>query len=106
MDKVYAPRALQASWQRVRSNRGCGGVDRETVQRFFRYADERLASLAPALRDERYRPLPVRRVYIPKPDGRERPLGIPAVRDRIVQGALRNVLEPIFEHEFCEHRQE
>ncbi|MFH1747688.1 MAG: group II intron reverse transcriptase/maturase [Planctomycetota bacterium] len=103
MDKVYAPRALTASWQQVRSNRGSGGVDRETVQQFSRHAEKRLGSLSQSLKDGSYQPLPVRRVYIPKPDGARRPLGIPAVRDRIVQGALRNVLEPIFEGEFCEH---
>lgn len=103
MDKVYAPRALSASWQQVRSNRGSGGVDRETVQQFSRHAEKRLGSLSQSLRVGGYQPLPVRRVYLPKPDGSRRPLGIPAVCDRVVQGALRNVLEPIFEREFGEH---
>jgi RNA-directed DNA polymerase len=103
VDKVYAPRALAAAWERVRANRGSGGVDRETVQRFSRHAEERLSRLNESLKNGTYRPLAVRRVWIPKPDGRQRPLGIPAVRDRIVQTALRNALEPIFEAEFAEY---
>jgi RNA-directed DNA polymerase len=78
-------------------------VDGETVEQFSRHAEERLAKLSDHLQDGTYQPLPVRRVFIPKSDGRRRPLGIPAVCDRIVQTALRNVLEPIFEVEFCEH---
>ena len=103
IDKVYASRSLEAAWRKVRSNRGSGGVDRETVQRFSRHAAERLDKLSKALEAGSYQPLPVRRVWIPKSDGRQRPLGIPAVRDRVVQTALRNALEPIFEAEFCEH---
>ena len=103
MDKVYAPRALGAAWERVRSNRGSGGVDGETVQRFSRHEEDRLCKLSESLKAATYQPLSVRRVWIPKPDGRRRPLGIPAVRDRVVQTALRNVLEPIFEAEFCAH---
>ena len=103
IDKVYASRSLEAAWQKVRSNRGSGGVDRETVQQFSRHAEERLSKLSDVLKTGSYQPLPVRRVWIPKPDGRRRPLGIPAVRDRVVQTTLRNVLEPIFEASFCEH---
>jgi RNA-directed DNA polymerase len=103
IDKVTSLRGLQAAWAQVRSNRGSGGVDRETVDQFQRAAESRLSKLSGQLKDGRYQPLAVRRVYIPKPDGRERPLGIPAVRDRIVQSALRHVLEPVFEREFCEH---
>lgn len=103
IDKVYSMGSLRASWQRVRSNRGSSGVDSQTVERFARDADQRLARLSQSLKDGSYRPLPVRRVYIPKPGGRRRPLGIPAVADRIVQGSLRNVLEPIFERRFCPH---
>ena len=103
MDKVYSPRALESAWNQVKSNRGSGGVDRETVQQFESQAEPRLRELSEALKNETYRPLPVRRVYIPKADGRKRPLGIPAVRDRIVQASLRSVLEPIFEREFSEH---
>lgn len=103
MDKVYAPRTMATAWRQVRANRGSGGVDCETVERFDRQAEGRLSQLSQSLREGTYQPMPVRRVYIPKPDGRQRPLGIPAVRDRIVQAALRNVLEPIFEKGFSEH---
>ena len=103
IDKVYASRSLEAAWQKVRSNRGSGGVDRETVQRFSRHAEQRLDKLSKALETGTYQPLLVRRVWIPKTDGRRRPLGIPAVRDRVVQTAVRHVLEPIFEAAFCEH---
>ena len=103
VDKVESLRALRAAWAKVRANRGSGGVDGQTVQQFAQGMEERLTALSVALRTGSYQPLPVRRVYIPKPDGRKRPLGIPAVRDRVVQTALRNVLEPIFEQTFCEH---
>jgi RNA-directed DNA polymerase len=103
IDKVTSARGLSAAWERVRANHGSGGVDRETVQQFSHQAEARLNELSERLKNGTYEPLPVRRVYIPKPDGKQRPLGIPAIRDRIVQGALRNVLEPIFEREFCEH---
>ena len=103
MDKVYAPRALSAAWERVRSNRGSGGVDGVTVQRFARHAETKLTRLHERLEAGSYAPMPVRRTWIPKADGQQRPLGIPAIEDRIVQTALRNVLEPIFEKTFCEH---
>jgi len=103
IDKVTSLRALTAAWGRVLANRGCGGVDHETVQQFSREAMSRLPELSERLRNGTYEPMPVRRTYIRKLDGKQRPLGIPAVRDRIVQSALRNVLEPIFEREFCEH---
>jgi len=103
IDKVTSIRALGAAWQRVQANRGSGGVDRETVQQFSRRVETGLNDLSERLRNGTYQPMPVRRVYIPKPDGKQRPLGIPTIRDRIVQAALRNVMEPIFEREFCEH---
>ena len=103
IDKVTSPRGLRAAWAQVQRNQGSGGVDRETIDQFQREAETRLSKLSEQLKDGTYQPLAVRRVYIPKPDGKKRPLGIPAVRDRVVQAALRNVLEPIFEREFCEH---
>jgi RNA-directed DNA polymerase len=103
IDKVYARPALAAAWRQVQANRGAAGVDRESVQRFARHAEVKLTKLSEQLRLGTYQPQAVRRVYIPKGGGRDRPLGIPAVRDRVVQSALRNVLEPIFEREFHEH---
>jgi RNA-directed DNA polymerase len=87
-------------WQ----NGGSAGADGQTVAHFERKAEAELARLHEQLRANTYRPQPVRRAWIAKPGSREqRPLGIPAVRDRIVQGALRHVLEPIFETDFAEH---
>lgn len=100
-DKVYRPANLKAAWARVAANGGSSGVDRMTIDEFSKDADKRLEQLSEALRNGTYKPLPVRRMYIPKPGSHEkRPLGIPAVIDRIVQTALRNVIEPIFEKEF------
>ncbi len=104
IDKVYALRNLRAAFARVKANDGAAGVDRVTTDRFESDLDANLDKLHRALRDGIYRPQAVRRVWIDKPGGREqRPLGIPTVRDRVVQTALRNVLEPIFERDFAEH---
>ena len=99
-DKVYALRNLQAAWERVRANRGAPGVDGMTIEQFAEGAEERLQQLSQDLRAKTYRPQPVRRVFIPKGDGGQRPLGIPTVRDRIVQQALLQVLAPLFEAKF------
>ena len=103
-DKTYAPANLASAFAKVWRNGGSAGADAQTVAHFARHAEEELSGLAEQLREGTYRPQPVRRAWIPKPGSREkRPLGIPAVRDRIVQGALRHVLEPIFETDFAEH---
>jgi RNA-directed DNA polymerase len=100
-DKVYRLSNLKAAWKRVEANKGGGGVDKMSIATFAKNAEERLGKLSEALRTGTYKPLPVRRTYIPKPGSREqRPLGIPTIIDRIVQTALRNVIEPIFENEF------
>jgi len=102
IDKVWTPANLEAAWRQVQANGGAGGVDHQTVARFGRYVAQELASLGTALRENRYCPHGVRRVYLPKPGSREkRPLGIPTVRDRVVQAALRQVIEPIFEATFA-----
>jgi len=103
-DKTYAPANLTSAFHKVWKNGGSAGADEQTVAHFGRRAEEELQRLHEQLRDGTYRPQPVRRAWIDKPGSKEkRPLGIPAVRDRIVQGALRHVLEPIFETEFAEH---
>ena len=97
IDKVYAPAALAAAWAKVHANRGAAGVDRQSVERFAARAEDYLAELASDLRTGHYRPQAVRRVDIPKGDGKTRPLGIPTVKDRIVQTAVKFAIEPIFE---------
>jgi RNA-directed DNA polymerase len=99
IDKVSRFETLALGWAQVERNAGATGVDRMSVERFAQGRDCYLAELAQALRDGSYRPQPVRRVYIPKGKG-QRPLGIPAVKDRVVQAALKLVIELIFEHEF------
>jgi RNA-directed DNA polymerase len=102
IDKVYARETLKLAWMKVEANRGAAGVDGQSVERFAAKADIYLSELATALRQGRYRPQAVKRVEIPKGDGRMRPLGIPTVKDRIVQQAVRLVIEPIFESRFCD----
>ena len=103
MDKVYALANLRAAFAEVKANGGAAGVDHQTVEMFERHRDENLERLSQSLKDGSYRPQAVRRVWIPKPGSVEkRPLGIPTVRDRVVQAALRHVLEPIFERDFAE----
>ena len=103
VDKTYAPANLASAFAKVWRNDGSAGADAQTIAHFARHAEVELARLHEQLRDGAYRPQPVRRAWIPKPGSKEkRPLGIPAVRDRIVQAALRHVLEPIFETEFAE----
>lgn len=102
IDKVYRPTTLRMAWQRVLRNRGAAGVDRQSVDAFGAHAERYLGELSEALRTGRYRPQPIRRVEIPKAPGQTRPLGIPTVKDRIVQTAMRLVIEPIFEAEFSD----
>jgi RNA-directed DNA polymerase len=102
MDKVCAPKTLMAAWMKVRANKGAAGVDGQSTGRFAAKADLYLSELSAALREGSYRAQTVKRVDIPKGDGRTRPLGIPTVKDRIVQQAVRLAIEPIFEREFRE----
>ena len=101
-DKVGDRQTLEASWRAVARNQGAAGVDGQSVQRFAAQAERYLDELAADLQAGRYQPNDVRRTYIPKAGGGQRPLGIPTVKDRIVQGAVKRVLEPIFEWEFLD----
>jgi RNA-directed DNA polymerase len=100
VDKVIRPTTLEAAWRKVARNKGAAGVDGQSIERFATQAERYLQELHLSLREGSYRPQPVKRVEIPKADGRTRPLGIPTVKDRIVQTALKMAIEPIFEVQF------
>jgi len=100
-DHIWRPDTLQEAWRRVRSKQGAAGVDGQRIAEIEQGGVESfLEALGTALREKQYRPEVVRRRYIPKADGRKRPLGIPTVRDRVAQMAAKLVLEPIFEADF------
>jgi RNA-directed DNA polymerase len=104
IDKVYAAKTLNAGWRRVARNGGSAGVDGERIKDFKQCVEKRLSSLSEQLRQDQYEPSPIRRVFIPKLGSHElRPLGIPTIRDRVAQTALRSVIEPIFERDFAAH---
>lgn len=103
VDKVYALPNLRAGFNKVKSNGGAAGEDHQRIEMFERYLEENLGKLSRMLKEGTYRPQAIKRVWIPKPGSKEkRPLGIPTVRDRVVQAALLNVLGPIFERGFAE----
>ena len=103
IDKVYRIANLQSAFNQVWRNRGSAGVDGQSIQQFEAQEEQQLQELSQELQSKTYRPAAVKRVWIPKPGSTEkRPLGIPVVRDRVVQTALRNVIEPIFERDFAE----
>jgi len=100
VDKAECPASLEAAWRKVARNQGAAGVDGQSIERFAAQSERYLRELGESLRDGSYRPSPIKRVEIPKGDGRTRPLGIPTVKDRIVQTALKMTIEPIFEVQF------
>ena len=104
-DKLYREDILSHAWRLVRSNRGSPGMDGisfEAIESGIG-VETFLRDLARDLKDKTYRAQPVRRVMIPKADGSQRPLGIPTLRDRVAQMAVKLIIEPIFEADFCEH---
>jgi len=101
IDKVFSLKNLWSSWAKAAKNKGAPGVDGITIDRYEKDVEANLVHLSEQLRAGTYQPKPIRRTFIPKADGTKRPLGIPTVRDRIVQGAVRHVIEPIFEKEFA-----
>jgi len=109
IDRMYDPRLLGTAWERLNQSKSGAarqrgaGVDGVTMEQFGQRAGEEIGRLAQELRDGNYRPKPVRRHYIPKPGShKKRPLGLPSVRDKVVQEALRSLIEPIFESEFLD----
>ena len=103
IDKVYSPKNLWSAWAKSAKNNGAPGVDGITIDRYEKDAEANVAYLSEQLKAGTYQPKPIRRTHIPKPDGTMRPLGIPTVADRIVQGAVRHAIEPIFEKQFASH---
>lgn len=102
-DRIYRMDILWEAWRRVRANGGAPGLDGRTIQALEEHGvEEFLKGIQEDLKAKEYRPTPVKRRYIPKPDGKQRPLGIPTVRDRVVQMAVKLVIEPIFEADFEE----
>jgi group II intron reverse transcriptase/maturase len=100
-DRIFRPDILWRAWEEVRRNGGSAGIDGVTIEEVEREGVEQfLEQIGQDLKAGKYRARPVRRVYIPKPDGRQRPLGIPSVRDRVVQQACKIVIEPVFEANF------
>lgn len=104
MDKVTRLDFLREAWRRVKQKRGAAGVDRQSIKQVEEYGEERfIIELQQLLQAETYRAKAIRRVYIPKDNGSQRPLGIPVVKDRVAQMAVKLVIEPLFEVDFCGH---
>ena len=102
-DKVYRKDILEEAWRRVKANKGSGGIDDISIEQIQLYGvDKLIQEIQDDLIGNNYHPKPVRRVYIPKKDGSKRPLGIPTIKDRIVQMATKIVIEPVFEADFKE----
>ena len=104
IDKVYYEPNLISAWWKVAANRGSAGIDNVSISYYQKHAGQRLIRTSELLKQDKYRPAPIKRVWIDKAGSKEkRPLGIPTVTDRVVQTAVRNVIEPIFEKDFCEY---
>jgi RNA-directed DNA polymerase len=103
IEEILDPENLAAAWKRVKANQGAPGIDGMTVGDFPAFAREHWPRIAIAIMEGNYRPAPVKRAWIPKPDGTKRPLGIPTVLDRVIQQAIAQVLGPLFEADFSEH---
>lgn len=95
--QLLQDRMLMNAWKQVKANKGSGGIDGVTINEYAKNEKENIFKLLDKLKTKEYRPTPVRRVYIPKKDGKKRPLGIPTLEDRIVQQALSNILMPKYE---------
>lgn len=103
IEEILEPENLAQAWKRVKANKGAPGIDGMAVADFPAFAREHWPRIATAIGEGNYRPAPVRRVFIPKPDGTQRPLGIPTVLDRVIQQAVAQVLSPLSEVDFSDH---
>ncbi|MCL0090588.1 group II intron reverse transcriptase/maturase, partial [Dehalococcoidia bacterium] len=101
-DKICSPQSLRSAWLRVKENQGGPGIDQITLEQFEQNLEDNLTTLQSQLEIGEYKPLPVLRAYVDKRDSTERPIGIPTLRDRVVQQSLLSVLSPIFEGVFLD----
>jgi len=95
--QILFDRKLMAAWKQVKENDGSGGIDKETIESFKADEENKIIEILKELRERTYKPTPVKRVYIPKSNGKKRPLGIPVIKDRIVQQSIINILSPLCE---------
>lgn len=102
IDKVVKPANLVSAWEKVRRNKGAAGVDKVTIEKFGKMSTRYLGEIKSEIEEGTFTPQAVRREYIPKGGGKMRPLGIPTVKDRVIQAAIKNAIEPIFENEFLD----
>ena len=103
MEVILNQRNMEKAIKSVKSNKGAPGIDKMTVNEIDEYFNKHMDEVKTSIMNKKYKPLPVRRVYIPKPNGKERPLGIPAVKDRVVQQATAQVLSAMYDEHFSEH---
>lgn len=102
IDKVYEMKNLREAWKKVKSNKGCAGIDKQSISDFQKQSEMFLSEIQRAVKNETYEPCPTLRKFIPKGENKVRPLGIPTVKDRILQQATKNVMEQIFEMKFLD----
>ena len=95
--RLLQDRKIKEAWEQVKVNHGSSGIDDVTIEMFMKHEEENLAEILRELKEKEYKPSPVRRVYIPKKNGKKRPLGIPTLKDRIIQQELANILIPKYE---------
>ena len=104
IEEILSDVNLKDAIKKVKSNKGVPGVDKMTVDEIDKYFEENIEDIKQSILDKKYKPQPVKRVYIPKPNGKKRPLGIPTVRDRVIQQAIAQVLSNIYDETFIEVR--
>ena len=103
MERILGSGNLAEAWKRVKANKGAPGIDGMTIETFPAFCRKHWPRIRQAIKEGTYSPAPVRRVFIPKPDGSQRPLGVPTVLDRVIQQAMAQMLGPVFEPDFSEY---